>query len=61
MHLAETVVNGFSVLGTSEGGAPILGTVELYLPQDEFNALRNPLQCIVFKQCGAWAFDPEKS
>jgi len=56
----ETVIGGYSVIGTTAIGAPILGSVELTVPQDEFNAMPPETQCIVFKRFGAWAVEEQR-
>jgi len=59
-RFAERVMGGFCIIGSLETGAPILGSVDLIIKQDDYNGLPNDTQFIWFTNFGAWAPDPER-
>ena len=56
--LPERVVSGFCIMGTSDTGEPILGSVELYITEDDYNGMPHDNTFIWFSKFAAWASNP---
>ena len=56
--LAERVISGFCIMGTSDTGEPILGSVELYITEDDYNGMPHDNTFIWFSKFAAWASNP---